>query len=90
MSRRREANRAEAIVKGVGAIILLLLLFITIQVLPGILKGKEPQEMMDTGMKLIFVFAFLAILVGVIALVVWVKIVKGKKRDNSDRGTRFE
>jgi ABC-type lipoprotein release transport system permease subunit len=46
--------------------------------------------MMDTGMKLIFVFAFLAILVGVIALVVWVKIVKGKKRDNSDRGTRFE
>ncbi len=76
--------------KGVGAIILLLLLFITIQVLPGILKGKEPQEMMDTGMKLIFVFAFLAILVGVIALVVWVKIVKGKKRDNSDRGTRFE
>jgi hypothetical protein len=74
----------------VGAIILLLLLFITIQVLPGILKGKEPQEMMDTGMKLIFVFAFLAILVGVIALVVWVKIVKGKKRDNSDRGTRFE
>ena len=77
--------------KGVGAIILLLLLFITIQVLPGILKGKEPQEMMNTVMKIIFAFAFLAILVGVIALIVWVwvKIVKGKKRDISDRGTRF-
>lgn len=77
--------------KGVGAIILLLLLFITIQVLPGILKGKEPQEMMNTVMKIIFAFAFLAILVGVIALIVWVwvKIVKGKKRDISDPGTRF-
>ena len=90
MSRRIEANRVEAIVKGVWAIILLLLLFITIQVLPGIIKGKEPQEMMNTVMKIIFAFAFLAILVGVIALIVWVKIVKGKKRDISDRGTRFK
>jgi hypothetical protein len=86
MSRRREANHAEAIVKGIGAIILLLLLFITIQVLPGILKGKEPQEMLNTAMKIIFAFAFLSILVGVIGLIVWLKVLKGKgKRDDSTR-----
>jgi hypothetical protein len=88
VSKRREANRVEAIVKAVGTIILLLLLFITIQVLPGIIKGKEPPEMMNTVMKIIFAFAFLAILVGVIGLIVWVKIMKGKKQDISDRGTR--
>ncbi len=78
MSRRREANRAEAIVKGIGAIILLLLLFIMVQVLPGILTGKEPQELMNTVIRIIGAFAFLVGLVGVIGLIVCVKVLKGK------------
>ncbi len=39
MSNRKQANRAEAIVRGVGALIMLLLLFIIIQLLPQILNS---------------------------------------------------
>jgi Na+/serine symporter len=79
MSRRRKANRAEAIVTGVGAIILLLLLGIMTQVLPQILKGKDTHEMMSTMMQIIVGFAILCGLVVVIGLIVWVKVRKGKK-----------
>lgn len=79
MSRRRKANRAEAIVTGVGAIILLLLLGIMTQVLPQILKRKDTHEMMSTMMQIIVGFAILCGLVGVIGLIVWVKVRKGKK-----------
>jgi hypothetical protein len=80
MSRRREANRAEAIVRGVGAIILLLLLGIIALVLPQILKGKDTHEMMSTTMQIIVGFTILCGLVGVIGLVVWVKVRNGKER----------
>jgi hypothetical protein len=79
MSRRREANRAEAIVRGVGAIILLLLLFCLVQVLPRILKGKDTHEMMSTLMQIIVGFTILVLLVGVVGLIVWIKVRKGKK-----------
>jgi heme A synthase len=78
--RRREANRAEAIVKGVGAIILLLLLLVIVQVLPGMLKGKEPGEMMNAMMHVIVGFAMLCGLVAVVGLIVWVKVVKGRRK----------
>ena len=79
MSRRREANRAEAIVRGVGAIMLLLLLLGVTQVLPQILKGKDTHEMMSTMMQIIVGFTILCGLVGVIGLVVWVKVRNRKK-----------
>ena len=79
MSRRRKANRAEAIVTGVGAIILLLLLGSMTQVLPQILKGKDTHEMMSTMMQIIVGFTILCGLVVVIGLIVWVKVRKGKK-----------
>lgn len=80
MSRRREANRAEANVKGVGAIILLLLLGTMTQVLPQIFKGKDTHEMMSTMMQIITGFAILCGLVVVIGLIVWVKVLNGKNR----------
>jgi hypothetical protein len=88
MSRRKDANRAEAIVKGIGSIILLLLLVIMTQALPAILKGKNTHEMINTTLTLIAGFAFLTILVGVIALVVWFRVLKGKGK--RDRSTRFK
>lgn len=80
MSRRRKANRAEAIVKGVGAIILLLLLLGLTQVLPQMLNGKEPGEMMSTMMHVILGFAMLCGLVAVVGLIVWVKVMKGRRK----------
>jgi hypothetical protein len=80
MSRRREANRAEAIVRGAGAIMLLLLLGLMTQVLPQVLKGKDTHEMMSTMMQIIVGFTILCGLVGVIGLVVWVKVRNGKKK----------
>ena len=80
MSRRKEATRAEAIVRGVGAIILLLFLGILTLLVPQILKGKDTHETMSTMIKIIGGFAILVLLVGVIGLIVWVKVLKGKKK----------
>jgi protein-S-isoprenylcysteine O-methyltransferase Ste14 len=80
MSRRREANRAEAIVKGVGAIILLLLLLGLTQVLPQMLKGEDPREMIGTMMQIIVGFAMLCGLVAVVGLIVWVKVMKERRK----------
>jgi hypothetical protein len=79
MSRRR-ANRAEAIVKGVGAIILLFLLLGVTQGMPKILNGKNPNEMIGTMFQIIVGFAFLTGLVAVIGLIVWVKVRNGRRK----------
>jgi len=84
MSRRKEANRAEAIVRGVGAFIMVLLLALLLFALPHILKGKNTQEMMDTMMHIIIGFASLSIITGVIGVVVWLKVLKGKKKGKED------
>lgn len=80
MSRRREANRAEAIVRGVGAIMLVLLLLGLTQVLPQILKGKDTHEVMSTIMQIIMGFAILSGSVAVIGLIVWVTVMKGRRK----------
>ena len=85
MSRRKEANRAEAIVRGIGALVLLVVLAIMLKVLPHLLKGKSSQEMMETMMHMIIGFAVLAGVVGILGLVVWLKVLKGKKTDGSLR-----
>ena len=80
MSRRKEANRAEAIVKGIGGIILLLILGVMVYVLPNILKGKSPNEMLPTMLHVHLGFTLSAIAIGVIGLIVWVKVLKGTKK----------
>ena len=79
MSRRREANRAEAIVRGVGAIMLLLLLLGVTQVLPQVLNGKDPKEMISTMMLIITGFAMLTGFVLVVGLIVWTNV-RNRKR----------
>jgi hypothetical protein len=79
MSRRR-ANRAEAIVKGLGAIILLFLLLGVTQGMPQILSGKNPSEMIGIMFQIIVGFAFLTGLVAVIGLIVWVKVRNGRRK----------
>ena len=79
MSRRREANRAEAIVKGVGAMLMLLMLLSVTGVLPQLLHGKDPREMIGTLLLLIAGFAMLAGFVAVVGLIVWVKV-RNRKR----------
>ena len=79
MSRRREANRAEAIVKGVGAIILLFLLLGVTQGMPQILSGKNPSEMIGTMLHIIMLFALLSGVVVVLGLIVWTVVRSGKK-----------
>jgi hypothetical protein len=84
MGRRRDANRAEAIARGVGALVLLGILFIMIQMLPRILKGKRPEEMMPIVLKMIIGFAGLACLITLIGLIVWVKVRKAKEPPRRD------
>jgi hypothetical protein len=74
MGRKRDADRAEAIVKGIGAIVLLLLLLGMTQFLPGMLKGKAPGEMINTMLHIIMVFAFLCMLVAGVGLLVWIMV----------------
>jgi hypothetical protein len=80
MSKRKAANRAEAIVRGVGALTLLLLLFIVLRVLPKILKGKDAHEMMNSTIDIIMGFALLAGVVVLIGLFVWLRVLKGKRK----------
>jgi len=79
MSRRKEANRAEAIFLGVGALILVPVLALTLYALPQILKGKSTREMVDTMMQMIHGFEILGLLIGVIGLIVWFRVLKRKK-----------
>jgi hypothetical protein len=79
LSRRKEANRAEAIVKGVGAIIMVLVLAGVVYALPQILKGKDTGAVMDTMMHMILGFAVFGLVIGVIGLIVWVKVLKKRK-----------
>jgi hypothetical protein len=79
MSRRKEASRAEAIVRGVGALVMVLLLAVTVFALPQILKGKDTGQMMDTMMHLILGFTVLGGVIVVVGLIVWVKVLKKRK-----------
>jgi small-conductance mechanosensitive channel len=79
MNRRKEANRAEAIVKGVGAIVLLLILLAMVYAVPHLMKGKNTDEMLHSMLDMLLGFALLAGAVVVIGLIVWFKVLKRKK-----------
>jgi len=79
MSRRKEANRAEAIVKGIGAIVLLLILLITVYALPKILKGQSTDEMLRNMLRILIGLAVFAGAVAVIGLTVWFRVLRRRK-----------
>lgn len=76
MSRRREANRIEAIVRAVGALFLLLVLAVFIKLGPGLFKGKTSAESLSIALKCIYVFLFLCAVVSVIALIAWWRVMR--------------
>jgi NADH:ubiquinone oxidoreductase subunit 6 (subunit J) len=82
MGSRKDANRAEAIVRGVGAIVLLLVLAVMVYALPQILKEKNPTEMLSTMMQMLIGLAMLVGVVTVIGVIVWLKVLKGKSKPN--------
>lgn len=58
---------------------MVLLLGCLLLALPKILQGKNPLQMMDTVVVIICGFAALGILVGLIGLVVWLRVLRGKR-----------
>jgi len=59
---------------------MVLLLGIMVFVLPEILKGKDPREMIGTMLQMLMGFTILCGLVVVIGLIVWVKVRNGRKK----------
>ena len=88
MSRRRQANRAEAIVRGVGALIMLGIILIMLPMLPKILKGKSADETLRTMFGMIVGFVVLAGAIAVVGLIVWLRVQRGKGRMQSN-GPKF-
>jgi hypothetical protein len=71
---RRKANKAEAIVRGIGAIFMLMLLFVVTRMLPQILKGQSTDEMMRTMIRFIAALAVFGGVVTTIGLIVWFRV----------------
>jgi hypothetical protein len=80
MSRRRQANRAEAIVRGIGALLMLLVLWGVVSVMPQILEGKDPGQAMNIMIRTIMGFAVLLGVIVVDGLVVWTVVLKGLRK----------
>jgi Na+/phosphate symporter len=88
--RRKEASRAEAIVKGIGGIVMVLVLALMTFAAPYILKGKTTDEMMRTVLHMLMGFFLLCASVSVIGLIVWFRVLKGKKkREDSSTLERY-
>lgn len=86
MSRRREANRAEAIVRGGGAIIMLVVLLGMVNGAPAFLRGKNPSEAIATLLSTLMLFAGLLGAITIIGLVVWFKVMKGPRNPVTNTG----
>jgi uncharacterized membrane protein len=74
---RSRANKAEAIVRGIGAVVMLILLFVATLLLPRILKGQSTDEMMRTMIRFIAAFVALGAVITMIGLIVWCRVRKG-------------
>jgi len=53
MKNRREADRAEAIVRGIGAIIMMVVLVVMVRAVPHVTKGKDTGEAMGAMLRMI-------------------------------------
>ncbi len=79
MSRRREANRAEAIIRRSGAIIMLLLLWVMAIAAPGFLRGKSVADAVAALFTALTFFVGLLGVITILGLVVWFKVLKGPR-----------
>lgn len=80
MSRRKEANRAEAIVRAIGAIIMLLFLWAMVQ---GVGHGNNPGDAIAGLLSTLTFFVLLFGAITVIGLLVWFIVLKGPRRQTS-------
>ena len=86
MGHRRRADRAEAIVRGAGVLITLLVLLAMVRNLPQMLNGKDARDAIGTMLQVTTWFATLGGLVVVVGLIVWVKVRKATKRRDVSKG----
>ena len=73
------ATRARAIVRAIGALVMLIILAIAIPMMPQILKGKDPQEMIGTMFKMIVAFGAVGVAVVIIGLIAWHQVQRGRR-----------
>jgi hypothetical protein len=76
MSNRKQADRAEAIVRGVVGLIIVLLLVVVVFSVPQFLKGKDPRNITGTMIQMLLGFTMLCGLIDVIGPIVRVKLRK--------------
>jgi hypothetical protein len=80
MSRRKEANRGEAIVRGIGGLVMVVVLAIMVYAVPQFLKGKDSQDAIKTALNALLGFTALGLTIGVVGLVVWWRVKNRSKR----------
>jgi hypothetical protein len=80
VSRRKEANRAEAIVRGVGSLIIVVVLFAVVLILPQILKGKDVRETLKIMLSMIAGLVALGIAITIVALIVRVRVSRAREK----------
>jgi hypothetical protein len=85
MSRRKEANRAEAIVRAIGAIIMLLFLW---GMVAGVGHGKNQGDPIAGLLSTLTFFVLLFGAITVVGLIVWFIVLKRPRRHTSTLSTR--
>jgi hypothetical protein len=86
MRRRREANRAEAIIRGIGALVMLILLWFLVHALPGSLLAKKPGDPITGLLTTLALFVALFGAITVLGLVVWLKVLKHPRHQPNNPG----
>ncbi len=81
MSNRKQANRAEGIVRAVGAFIMVIFLAVMVFSVPHLVKNKSADETMHAMLTMITAFVGLCIALGILGVIVWFKVLKGKRKD---------
>jgi CDP-diglyceride synthetase len=87
MGKRKQADRAEAIVRGVVGLIMVLLLVVMVFSVPQFLKEKDPRDITGTMIQMLLGFTLLCGLIAVIGLIVRVKL---RKRNEQRRQVEAE
>ena len=90
MRKRRQADRAEAIVRGVGTLVMLLVLLALVRRLPVILNGNDPRDAIGTMLELIAWFVLLGGLVIVVGLMAWFRVRNSARRGADSKASALE